>query len=102
MLLIENKKPVNKVAKILQVYPASLWNVSDYWISIAHKEDVIDSLAKIGFDETSVKKGHNYIADMVYLEQKRVLFACEEKGADCIEKSVDYLNEKEAETYLAF
>ena len=53
--------PVNKVAKILQVYPVRLWNVFDYWISIAHKEDVIDSLTKIGFDETSVKKGHNYI-----------------------------------------
>ena len=61
MLLIENEMPVNKVAKILQVYPVRLWNVFDYWISIAHKEDVIDSLTKIGFDETSVKKGHNYI-----------------------------------------
>ena len=61
MLLIENEMPVNKVAKLLQVYPARIWNVFDYWISIAHKEDVIDSLTKIGFDETSVKKGHNYI-----------------------------------------
>lgn len=47
---------VNKVAKILQVYLVRIWNVFDYWISIAHKEDVIDSLTKIGFDETSVKK----------------------------------------------
>ena len=97
MLLIENEMPVNKVAKLLQVYPARIWNVFDYWISIAHKEDVIDSLTKIGFDETSVKKGHNYITHMVDLEQKRVLFACEGKGADCIEKSVDYLKEKEVE-----
>ena len=97
MLLIENEMPVNKVAKLLQVYPARIWNVFDYWISIAHKEDIIDSLTKIGFDETSVKKGHNYITHMVDLEQKRVLFACEGKGADCIEKSVDYLKEKEVE-----
>lgn len=34
---------------------------------------------------------------MVDLEQKRVLFACEGKGADCVEKSVDYLKEKEVE-----
>lgn len=34
---------------------------------------------------------------MVDLEQKRFLFACEGKGADCIEKSVDYLKEKEVE-----
>jgi len=59
MLLIENEMPVNKVDKILQVYLVRIWNVFDYWISIAHKEAVIDSLTKIGFDETSFKKGHN-------------------------------------------
>ena len=97
MLLIENEMPVNKVAKILQVYPARLWNVFDYWISIAHQEDDIEDLTKIGFDETSVKKGHNYITHVVDLEQRRVLFATEGKGADCIEKSVEYLKEKEVE-----
>ena len=34
---------------------------------------------------------------MVDLEQRRVLFATEGKGADCIEKSVEYLKEKEVE-----
>lgn len=97
MLLIENEMPVNKVANILQVYPKRLWNVFDYWISIAHKENDIQELTKIGFDETSVKKGHNYITHMVDLGQRRVLFACEGKGSDCIEKSVDYLKEKEVD-----
>ena len=77
MLLIENEMPVNKVAKILQVYPARLWNVFDYWISIAHQEDDMEDLTKIGFDETSVKKGHNYITHVVDLEQRRVLYATE-------------------------
>ena len=97
MLLIENEMPVNKVAKLLRVYPARIWNIFDYWISIAHKEDTIESLSKIGFDETSVKKGHNYVTHMVDLDHRRVLFACEGKGADCIEKSVGYLKEKEVE-----
>jgi len=98
MLLIENEMPVNKAAKILQVYPNRLWNVFKYWISIAHKEDTIEDLANVGFDETSIKKGHNYVTTLVDLENRRVLFVAEGKGADCIEKSVNYLKDKEVDT----
>lgn len=100
MLLIENEMPVNKAAKILQVYPNRLWNVFSYWISIAHQEDSIEGLDKIGFDETSVKKGHNYVTTMVDLEQRRVLFATPGKGADCIKQSVDYLEDKKVDLSL--
>ena len=100
MLLIENEMPVNKAAKILQVYPNRLWNVFNYWVSIAHQEDSIEGLDKIGFDETSVKKGHNYVTTMVDLEQRRVLFATPGKGADCIKQSVDYLEDKKVDLSL--
>lgn len=97
MLLVENEMPVNKAAKIVQVYPNRLWNVFNYWISRAHTNDGIEHLDKVGFDETSVKKGHNYITTMVDLDQRRVLFATEGKGADCIGKSVDYLSAKQVD-----
>lgn len=94
MLLIENEMPVNKVAKVVKVYPNRLWNVFSYWISKAHKEDIIDDLDKIGFDETSVRKGHDYVTTMVDLDKRRVLFVTEGKGADCIGKSIEYLDKK--------
>jgi hypothetical protein len=73
MLLLENEMPVNKAANVLGVYPKRLWNVFNYWVSLAHKEDKIEDLTKIGFDETSSKKGHNYVTTMVDLEERRVL-----------------------------
>ena len=94
MLLIENEMPVNKVAKVVKVYPNRLWRVFNYWISIAHQKDVIEDLTKVGFDETSTRKGHNYITTMVDLKQRRVLFATEGKGADCIGRSIQYLDDK--------
>jgi len=97
MLLIESEMPINKVGKILKVYPNRIWRVFNYWISIAHKEDQIEGLKKVGFDETSSKKGHNYVTTMVDLEQRRVLFATEGKGSDCIERGVKYLEEKQVD-----
>ena len=94
MLLIENEMPVNKAAKILKVYPNRLWRVFSYWISIAHQKDTITDLDKVGFDETSSRKGHNYVTTMVDLKERRVLFATQGKDATCIGKSIDYLKEK--------
>ena len=97
MLLIENEMPVNKVAKVVKVYPNRLWSIFNYWISRAHQKDSIENLGKVGFDETSVKKGHNYVTTMVDLKERRVLFVTEGKGSNCIQKSVEYLKTKSVE-----
>ena len=57
-----------------------------YLISKVHKEDKIEDLTQVGFDETFVRKRHNYITTMVCLKERRVLFAIAGKGTDCIEK----------------
>jgi len=87
--------PVNKAAKIMSVYPNRLWTVFNYWISRAHNADEIEELIQVGFDETSSKKGHNYVTTMVDLNQRRVLYATEGKGSECIKNSVEYLDEKQ-------
>jgi|TARA_B110001469_G_C9594233_1_gene295018 transposase len=97
MLLIESEMPVKKVANVLKVYPNRLWNVFKYWVSKAHKEDVVQQMKSIGFDETSIKKGHNYVTTMVDLKERRVLFVTPGKGADCIAKSKEYLVKKKVE-----
>jgi len=94
MLLIENEMPVSKAAKTVKVYPQRLWRVFDYWISIAHTEDKISELENVGFDETSTKKGHNYVTILVDMQDRRVLFATEGRGADTIQRSVAYLESK--------
>lgn len=94
MLLIENEMPVKKASGIMGIYPQRLWNVFAYWVSRAHNADRIEELEKVGFDETSSKKGHNYVTTMVDLKQRRVLFASAGKGADNIKESVDYLKQK--------
>lgn len=98
MLLIESEMPVNKAARVLGVNPHRLWNIFNYWISKAHNADQPGELDKIGFDETSSKKGHRYVTTMVDLTQRRVLFATRGKDARTIEDSVAYLKSKEVDT----
>jgi transposase len=94
MLLIENEMPVNKAATIVGAYPNRLWRVFSYWINKAHNADEIKDVTKVGFDETSSKKGHNYVTTCVDLEQRRVLFSSKGKGSGNIKEAVDYLESK--------
>lgn len=98
MLLIESEMPVSKAADVVQVNPNRLWTVFNHWIGKAHKEDKVEQLEAIGFDETSVKKGHNYVTTAVDLAERRVLYVSPGKGADCIAKSKAYLEEKGVDT----
>lgn len=95
MLLIESEMPVSKASNIMGVNPQRLWNVFKFWILKAHTADKIEDLTQLGFDETSSKKGHKYVTISVDLKQRRVLFATQGKGADCIKETVAYLEEKE-------
>lgn len=94
MLLIEKEMPVNSLASTMRVYAQRIWGIFNYWVERAHKKDVPRNLTQIGFDETSQKKGHNYITHLVDLNERRVVYACQGKGSDCIQQSVDYLRGK--------
>jgi transposase len=97
MLLIESEMPVSKAAKLVKVYPQRIWNIFHFWISKMHSEDEIKDLTCLGLDETSSKRGHKYVTLAVDMDERRVLFATEGKGAETIEKTVDYLHSKQVE-----
>jgi len=80
MYLVEREMPVKRAAETLKVYPQRIWNVFDYWVSLAREKDDPSTITKLGIDETSSKKGHNYVTIGVDMESKRVIHAVEGKG----------------------
>lgn len=94
MLLIECEMPVSKAGQTMDVYPNRIWNVFNHWIKRAHNKDNVDDIKQIGFDETSTKKGHNYVTVAVDLDQRRVVFATPGKDSSTIASTADYLSSK--------
>lgn len=97
MLLIESEMPVNKAASILDIYPQRLWNVFSYWINKAYREDDQSGIEVLGIDETSSKKGHNYVTVAVDMAHRRVVHAVPGKGADTIQSIQKHLSGKGCE-----
>jgi transposase len=94
MLLIESEMPVSKVSECVQVTAPRIWRVFTYWISKALAKDDLSRVTRIGLDETSRKKGHNYVTVFADLEQRRVIHVCQGKDADTVKDFTESLERK--------
>ena len=80
MVLIKKEMPINKAAELLGEDAHRLWTIFNYWIKKAYSEDKPNAPEKLGLDETSKRKGHDYITLAVDLDERKVLHVT--KGKD--------------------
>jgi len=96
MALIERNMPVSRVGQMLSVYPQRLWKVFSYWVGKARQANRLDTVTRIGVDETSSKKGHQYVTLGVDLDTSRVIHVTPGKDSATIESMAKALEEKGA------
>lgn len=77
--------PVNQAARQLRVKAKRLWTRIAFYIQAARAKDDMSGVRRIGVDETSAKKGHDYITVVHDLEARRLLFACPGRGHETLE-----------------
>jgi len=98
MALIEKEMPVNKIGSLVKEVPHRIWRIFNYWIKKAYTKDDPSSITKLGIDETSRRKGHNYLTVAVDLDQNRVVHVVEGKDKQTLADIRDYLCDKQ--TYI--
>jgi transposase len=77
--------PVNSAARILGVDDNKLWRMIQFYVEKALAETDLSMVSKIGADETSKRKGHDYITLIMDLIEKCTIFVAEGKSSDTIE-----------------
>jgi len=92
--LIEGEMPVNKVAILLREYAKRIWTIFNYWIKRAYESTPLGEIKQLGVDETSQKKGHNYITTAIDLEARKVIHVVEGKDAKTLENIANYMISK--------
>ena len=97
MALIEKEMPVSSVGDLVKEYPQRIWNIFNYWIEIAYSQDDQGNVKRIGVDETSVRKGHDYITVMADIDERRVIHATPGKDQESIAGLKDHLLAKGVE-----
>lgn len=94
MLLIESEMPVSRVAGCVKVTAPRVWRVFDYWVERARSKDDLSDVCEIGIDETSSKKGHNYVTTFVDMSQRRVIDVQPGKDRETVAGFVEQLELK--------
>ena len=94
MMLIEYEMPVNKVASTVRAGADSIWRIFNHWVEIGVKNDSLEEVKNVGVDDTSSKKGHNYITVNVDLDKRRVIHVCKDRGAEAIGELAHVLTAK--------
>jgi transposase len=73
--------PVSKVAAMTREYDTRIWRVLEHHIKAARDQQDFSAVTKVGMDETSARKGQDYVSIFADMVAGRVLFATEGRDA---------------------
>ena len=88
---------VSAISDLVDEHDTRIWRIFRYWVEKAQQERDFSDVKKVGIDETSSKKGHDYITVFVDLESKNVLFATEGRKGTTVKEFVEELTRHNAE-----
>lgn len=78
--------PVAAMARIVGEHDTRLWRVIHHYVDTSRAERDDREVRRVGIDETSSRRGHNYISLFVDVDVPRVLFATEGRDASTVER----------------
>jgi len=89
--------PVDNVSQLTGVSNHKIWKVLDTYINRAKEDEEFSQVTKLGIDETSVAKGHDYISLFVDIEAKKTLHISDGKDHKTVVDFVRVLEEKQGD-----
>lgn len=86
MRLMQIHLSPTQVALSLKVYPQRISGIYHYYTQALQTDNFDTCPQRIAFDETSTKKGHNYITTFYDLDTKKIIGIYEGKSSDCVKQ----------------
>lgn len=77
VLALVKDMPVAAVARLVGEHDTRLWRILHHYVDQTREAADFSQVEHVGVDETSAKRGHNYITLFCDLDQAKVLFATE-------------------------
>jgi transposase len=76
--------PIAKVAAMTREHDTRIWRVVEHHVRAARDQLDHTGVTRIGMDETSARKGQDYISIFADLDARRVIFATEGRSAETV------------------
>lgn len=92
IMILAPSMPVKRIAELVSEHDTRLWRLIQHHVDEAREEADYSDVKKVGVDETSSKRGHNYVSLFVDLEKQKTIFATEGKDSATVELFKDDLS----------
>jgi len=86
IMTLAKSMPVKTIAAFVGEHDTRLWRVLHHYVDNAREKADHSKVKRAGVDETSSKRGHNYVSLFVDLDGSKVLFATEGKDSSTVER----------------
>jgi len=86
IMVLAKDMPVKTIANFVNEHDTRLWRVIHHYVDKAREKADHSQVKQVGVDETSRRRGHNYVSLFVDLDGPRVLFATDGKDAATVER----------------
>ena len=93
VMALAKQMPVKALAVLIGEHDTRLWRILHHYVKKGRKKADHSQVKRVGVDETSRKRGHNYVSLFVDMDSPRVLLATEGKDAGTVKAFKDDLIE---------
>ncbi|MDC3413825.1 transposase family protein [Aquibacillus sp. 3ASR75-11] len=83
--------PMSAISRLVKEHDTQLWRILHYYVDQAIAVQDLSHVTMIGTDETSAKKGHNYVTIFMDLKKKNVIHVTKGKDSSTWEECKKHL-----------
>jgi transposase len=84
LMTLVREMPVNAAAALLGEHDTRIWRVIDHYVQEARGRADHAGVCRVGMDETSAKRGQDYISLFFDMDKRRLLFATEGRDHETV------------------
>jgi transposase len=84
IMAMVKEMPVATLAQLIGEHDTRVWRVVHHYVDIAVESQNLEGVERVGIDETSSRRGHEYVTVFADLDQRRGVFVVEGKDAETV------------------
>lgn len=93
LLTFARQMPISPLAHQARVQDTRIWRVIEHYVTVARAKLDFSGVRTLGVDETSARRGHDYVSIFMDLAEPRVMFATTGKDATTVKRFAKDLKE---------
>jgi len=84
--------PVKPASRLIREHDTRLWRIVHFYVDKAMEKQDLSPVHRIAVDETSSRRGHQYVTVVIDSDTRKVIFATEGKDHQTIERFSEHLS----------